>query len=142
MNKILILLLMIWPGIFGGAMLGGWTTHALFGTGGHMDMSGVPGAFLGMFLGRGLSVFLAIAIGHWVNRRVGSRLTSAKVKRMSVTAGAGAVIGFFAGLRSGAPQLPMFLGGWIGAMAGCVLCVAVDWKCARRPTGKAADSPP
>lgn len=45
---------------------GGWATHALFGTGGHTDMSGLPGAILGMPLGGGLSVYLALAVGRWV----------------------------------------------------------------------------
>jgi len=111
MNKILFPLLVVWPGIIVGAMVGGWITHSLFGTGGHMDMSGLSGAFLGMPLGGGLSAYIALAAGRWVDRRVGSQLTPAKIKRLSIAAGSCAALGFLASLKSGATELPTFLGG-------------------------------
>jgi len=141
MNKILFPLLVVWPGIIGGAMVGGWITHSLFGTGGHMDMSGLPGAFLGMPLGGGLSAYLALAVGRWVDRRVGSQLTPAKIKRLSIAAGSCAALGFLASLKSGATELPTFLGGWIGAMIGCVWCVVSDWKGKNRSAELPPDSP-
>ena len=127
MNKILLPLLIVWPGIIGGAILGGWTTHALLGTGGHMDMSGVLGVFLGAPAGGALGVLVSYWIGTKMDVHFGSQQTRARAKRLTIATASGAAIGFLGALaRLGSLEFLLFAGAWLGAVIGCLSTVIAE----------------
>lgn len=121
MNKIVLCVLALPFGLFAGMWAGSWLERAILGpgSGGHMNMSGIVGAFLGMPVGAAAFGLLGYGLGVICDRLSGSKLSPARVKRLVIAAAIGAGLGLPLSL-SAQSSLAMIVGGWLGCLGGCL----------------------
>ena len=134
MYKFVFSILAAVPGLIVGANVGASASHTLLSTGGgHMDMSGIPGAFVGMVPGAGLGAFVGYVFGLGVDRLTGSRPSLAGFAWLGLRAAVGAALGAFACLVSNSvvqwvTPIVLFACGCSGALMGCFWNALAEWR--------------
>lgn len=125
MNKIFLCVLGLPFGLFTGMWSGTWIERAVFGpgAGGHMNMSGIFGAFVGMFVGAVIGGFLGLHLGAACDQFSGSHFSMARVKRISIAAAIGTGLGLPFSLSAHWSTFhadSMIVGAWLGCLSGCL----------------------
>lgn len=144
MNKIVLCVLGVPFGLFTGMWCGSWLEKAVLGSGsgGHMNMAGIAGAFVGMFVGAATGGFLGFTLGTVCDRLSGSQLTMARLKRLGIAAAIGTGLGLPFSLSAQWSTFhadSMIMGAWLGCLSGCL------WNVFAKPAaddGSAASHPP
>lgn len=132
MNKIFLCMLALPLGLFAGMWGGSWLERAILGpgSGGHMNMSGIVGAFLGMPVGAAAFGLLGYGLGAICDRLSGSKLSTARMKRIVIAAAIGAGLGLPLSLTAQS-SLALIVGGWLGCLGGCL------WNVVAKPSADA-----
>lgn len=84
-----------------------------------MNMTGIAGIFLGAPVGATAGGLLGFSVGAILDRLSGSKLSTARLKRLGIAVAIGAGLGLPLSL-SAQSSLAMIVGAWLGCLCGCL----------------------